>query len=102
MGVSWHTISYVLLQIERILFMLFLLACLRSNDPVTCMKVTWHAAAVLTVASYTIAVLGIAWTFAEMSASRVEHLLEESFDSPFRRHAFFGINEYIFTLCNLA
>jgi len=100
--VLWHTVPYVLLQIERILFMLFLLAYMRSNDSVACVKVAWHVTTILAVASFIVAVLGIAWTLAEMSASRVLHLLEESFDSPFKRHAFFGINEYIFTLCSLA
>jgi len=61
----WHSVPYVMLQIQRTFFIIFLLACLRSNDAIASVKVAWHAAAVITVAFYVMAVIGIAWTFAE-------------------------------------
>lgn len=98
----WHSVPYVMLQIQRTFFIMFLLACLRSNDAIASVKVAWHAAAVITVASYVMAVIGIALTFAEMSENgMVKHLREEDFDYPYERYKFLGVNEYIFTFGNL-
>lgn len=100
-SVLLHTVPYVTLQIQRVFFNMFLLAYARSYDANVCVQVAWHTAAILCIASYVVSVIGIIWTFSEMSDSGVEHLLEEDFESPFERHTFFGTNEYMFTACNL-